>query len=86
MKSTKKKTSKKIDILAEDEFDAGNGKFRVTMYVDLDVVDEIRKRAKKKHLPYQTMINQILRDLVFGGDETEKIRQIVREELAKKAI
>jgi predicted DNA binding CopG/RHH family protein len=88
MKSTQKtKTSAKIhDVLDPDELSSRNGKFRVTMFVDLDVLDEIRSRAKSKHLPYQTYINKLLRDTVLGSDEEEKIRQIVRDELTKKVI
>jgi predicted DNA binding CopG/RHH family protein len=89
MKSTKKTQKikeKSQDILTEDEFDPRHGKFRVTMFIDLDVLDEIRKRAADKRLPYQTFINQLLRELILGSDETEKIRQIVREELAKKKV
>lgn len=87
MKSTKnkKKTIQygKVDVLSEDEFDPKNAKFRVTMFIPLDVLDEVRKRAKEKDLPYQTYINQILRNTVLGSDEEEKIRRIVREELGK---
>ncbi len=87
MKLTKIKKNKikygKVN-LPEEAFDAKNAKFRVTMFVDLDVLDEIRKKAQEKGLPYQTYINQSLRDLVFGDYEEEKIRKIVRSELAKK--
>ena len=55
------------------------------MYIDLDTLDKIRKKAKERGLPYQTHINQILRDSVFGQEMDERIRQIVREELRKKA-
>jgi hypothetical protein len=63
MKSTK--TNKVIfgkkDKLASDEFDPKHGKFRVTMFISLDVLDEIRRRAKDADLPYQTFLNQELR-------------------------
>ena len=71
--------------LPSEAFDPKNAKFRVTMFVDLDVLDEIRRRAAKKSLPYQTYINQILRERVFGLEEEEQIRRIVREELSKKS-
>ena len=73
----------KVDLPGE-AFDPKNAKFRVTMFIDLDVLDEIRKRAAKKRLPYQTYINQTLRELVFGIEEEVRIRRIVREELARK--
>lgn len=69
--------------LDADEFAPENTKFRVTMFVPLDVLEEIRKRAKQRGLPYQVYINQVLRDHVFGDAEAERIRQIVREELKR---
>ena len=54
------------------------------MYFDFDVLDEIRKRAGGgRGLPYHTYINQLLRDTVLGSANDERIRSIVREELAK---
>ena len=79
MKSTKKKIKYgKLDVLSEDEFTPKYAKFRMTMYVDLDVLDEIRKRAASRGLPYQTYINQLLRDTVLGSVVDERIRSIVR--------
>jgi uncharacterized protein (DUF4415 family) len=86
MKSTVKKKIKYGPVsLPDDAFNAKETKFRVTMYIDLDILDEIRKKAKERGLPYQTHINQVLRDSVFGQEMDERIRKIVREELAKKA-
>jgi len=86
MKSTGKKRIKYGSVsLPEDAFNPKETKFRVTMYVDLDVLDQIRKTAKARGLPYQTHINQLLRDTVFGQEMDERIRRIVREELGKKA-
>jgi predicted DNA binding CopG/RHH family protein len=78
----KKITYGKVELDA-DEFAPENCKFRVTMFIPMDVLDEIRKRAKAKSLPYQIYINQVLRDHVFGDSEKERIRAVVREELAK---
>lgn len=88
MKSTKKKNKQNkitygtVD-LPPDEFEPKNVKFRVTMFVPLDVLDEIRKKAKAKDLPYQIYINQILRDVVYGDEEEKRIRKLIREELRK---
>jgi len=85
MRSTKTKKIRygKID-LPKEAYDSKNAKFRVTMFIDLDVLDEIRKKASKKGLPYQTYINQLLRDVTLGSEDEERIRKIVREELSKK--
>lgn len=86
MKFTKKKKKSKPKLfeLPEDAFNPRETKFRVTMFIDLDVLDEIRTTAKFKGLPYQTYINQMLREAVFGNELEKKIRKVVREELAKK--
>ena len=92
MKSTKKTSKAKAKTkkgsygnvsLPEDAFNNKETKFRVTMYLDLDVLDQIRKLAKDRCLPYQTYLNQHLRDTVLGSEMDEKIRSIVRQELAK---
>ena len=84
MPSTKKnkKSYSKKDMLDKDEFDPKHARFRVTMYVDLPVLEKIRDEAKDKSLPYQTYINQILRQHVLK-DQEERIRQIVQDELKK---
>lgn len=88
-KKTKKAKSKDAKIsygsvsLPDDAFNPKETKFRVSMYLDLDVLDEIRKLAKNRGMPYQTYINQMLRDVVFGSEMDEKIRTIVRQELSK---
>lgn len=89
MKSTKIKKAKNAKIkygkvsLPKDAFNPRETKFRVTMFLDLDVLDQIREDAHKKSLPYQTYINQLLRERVLGNEMEEQIRKIVREELAK---
>jgi len=71
MKSTAKIKYGRKRLLSKDEFDPKNGKFRVTMFVDLDVLDALRDEAKECGLPYQTHINQVLRKHVEGDDEIE---------------
>jgi len=91
MRSTKKRTKRnriqygKNDLLEEGAFTPEETKFRVSMFIDLDVLNEIRRRAKDKGLPYQTYINLFLRETHLGSAEEDRIRQIVREELGKTA-
>lgn len=66
-----------------DEFNPKHGKFRVNMFVDLDVVDEIRKVAAQRNVPYQTLINQKLRE-VFLNEATLEDRVSRLEQLLKK--
>ena len=88
MKSKKKPKTKikygSVD-LPEDAFESKNVKARITMWVGMDVLEEVRKRAAAKDIPYQTYMNQLLRDAVFGSSEDERIRKMIREELAKRS-
>ena len=78
----KKIKTGKVEI-GSDEFNPKNGKFRVNMFVDLDIVDEIRKVASKRNIPYQTLINQKLRE-VFLSEATLEDRVTSLEKLFKK--
>lgn len=77
-------TNKKIVygtyMLPDDEFDPRNIKERITMFVDQDILDHFRKRAKKNGGKYQTMINQALREAMSKPSLEERI-----EALEKKA-
>ena len=78
----KKIKTGKVEI-GSNEFNPKNGKFRLNMLLDLDVVDQIRKVAASKHVPYQTLINQRLRELFLEGDTLEN-RVTRLEKLLKK--
>jgi predicted DNA binding CopG/RHH family protein len=82
-KAKKSKVSYGNVSLPDDAFNPKETKFRVSMYLDLDVLDEIRKLAKERNLPYQTYLNQFLRDSILGSAMDEKIRTIVKQELSK---
>ncbi len=83
MPSTKNKIEHgKKSVLDHDEFDPKHAKFRVTMFIDLPILETIRKEAKQSGLPYQTYINQLLREHVTGHGDN-KIREIVRDEMKR---
>ena len=88
MKSTSKKKISygKVDISDED---FKNAKIRVTAFVDLDVVKALKREAGEKGAKYQTLMNQKLRDAVFGkqidNHLRDEIREIVKAELGKKS-
>ena len=83
MPSTKNKIEHNSkNVLDHNEFDPKHAKFRVTMFIDLPILETIRNEAKQKGLPYQTYINQLLREHV-AGDQDERIRDIVRDELKR---
>jgi uncharacterized protein (DUF4415 family) len=72
--------------IPEGAFEPKNVKARITMWVGMDLLEEVKKRAQEKDLPYQTYLNQILRDTVFGSNEDEKIRKIVRDEVKREIM
>ena len=87
MKTKNKIIHGKVEI-DEFEFEPRNVKVRVTTMIDLDVLQKLKKIAQSKKQKYQTLLNQMLRSFVDGKKEQDlelKIRQIVREELRKKA-
>ena len=87
MKSTNRKKGMsygKVDI-PEEAFERKNVKRRVTAFIDLDVIDALKEQAEKRGAKYQTLLNQILRDHLFGSADEERIRKIVPEELGRKA-
>lgn len=72
--------------IGSDEFNPKRGKFRVNMFVDLDVVDEIRDIAAKRHIPYQTLINQKLREIFMNERSLEdRVAQIEKLVLKRRA-
>lgn len=77
MKKTKKDIKYGTIEIDEDEFNPKHAKFRVNMFMDMDVLDKIRELAAKEHTPYQTWINKKLREIVEG----DKIFSITKEEI-----
>jgi predicted DNA binding CopG/RHH family protein len=80
--------------LDADEFSPQNVKARITTLVDEDALEEFKKIAEARGIKYQTLLNQVIRGFVAGskggkgskgGLTEESVRQIVREELRKRA-
>ena len=60
------------------------GKERITIRLDNDILDWFRQNADAQGGGnYQTMINQALREFVFGQQQSieDLLRRVVREEL-----
>jgi uncharacterized protein (DUF4415 family) len=60
------------------------GKTRITVYVDNDVLEELRKRADATGRGYQTLMNELLRQHLGKMKrplDEESLRRILREEL-----
>jgi uncharacterized protein (DUF4415 family) len=77
------------------EYDFSNGKrgpviksstkTRITIYLDDDIIEACRKKADKRGIGYQTLINQALRQHIEQGDRQleNTLRRVVREELER---
>jgi uncharacterized protein (DUF4415 family) len=61
------------------------GKTRITMYLDNEILDRFREQAEAAGIGYQTLINQVLKEYIEGDSETplteDELRRIFREEL-----
>jgi len=91
--STKNKDVVYGDIERDEvEFEPRHVKVRVTTMVDEDVLNALKKIAGSKGQKYQTILNQVLRAFVERKAERKlasvgekRIREIVREEIRKRA-
>ena len=83
--TTKSKSIKygKVELDA-DEFDKKHCKVRVTMMVDEDVVDAFRAEAAKRHVGYQTLMNQKLREIIFNDNTLERRLEALEKIVLKK--
>jgi predicted DNA binding CopG/RHH family protein len=83
MKSTKKnKISFGSVELQEDEFNPKNGKIRVTMWIELDLLDQVRKKAADEGEKYQPWIKKQLREIVSGDSEKKIENRLIALEHA----
>tara|TARA_Y100000588_G_C13869889_1_gene759847 strand:- start:229 stop:474 length:246 start_codon:yes stop_codon:yes gene_type:complete len=63
---------------------AQNGKTRIAIYLDNEVIKAFRTRAENEGSGYQTMINQILREYLNKREaplDEAMLRRVLREEL-----
>ena len=83
-KDNKWKLSPKARVIPKDQrrqyppeaFDSRNTKVRITIYIDLDVLNYFKAHASKDGTPYQTQINAVLRQVVEKQDETDPGAQL----------
>ena len=73
----------KKSVLDADEFDSKYVKVLSSIRLDGDVLSAVKAAAEKSGVKYQPLVNQILKEHFFGKPEEDRIREIVREELAK---
>lgn len=63
----------------------GEGKTRITIWLDTEVIDTFKARAAERGRGYQTLINDALRTAASSSDVApvteDTLRRIIREEL-----
>ena len=60
------KKMKKIKGPSLTKEELGQAKIRITTYLDQEVLETLRELAHESGSKYQTILNQILRDYLFG--------------------
>lgn len=63
----------KVDLLDESYEDPKNHKLRITTWIDGDIYDELKKRALAGEADgkYQTLMNDLLREVLFENVEAQ---------------
>lgn len=78
---SKAKRAKDVPHLAKLQREA-QGKTRITIMIDNDVLTSFRERAEAEGIGYQTLINAALRQAVGGRPVDEAtLRRVLREEM-----
>ena len=91
--STKNKDILYGEVELDDlEFESRHVKVRITTMIDEDVLVALKKVANSKRQKYQTILNQVLKAFVERKTARRltpvgetRVREIVREELKKRA-
>lgn len=63
-----------VDPIPDSAFDAKNVKVKISTFVDLDVIEELKKQAAKEGEKYQTLLNKYLRACVFKEVKESDLR------------
>jgi len=80
---SKAKRAKDIPHLAKLQ-EAAEGKSRITIDLDNDVLLAFRAKASAEGIGYQTLINQALRSVVGSRPvDEDTLRRVLREELGQ---
>lgn len=68
------------DLLSSDEFDSKYGKERISLLVDLQVVEAFKEKAEKSGEKYQVLMRKALREAIFSSPLSEFERRLERVE------
>jgi predicted DNA binding CopG/RHH family protein len=77
---------KKMKWQKREPLEPATTKLSITVRLDMDIVSWLKTEADKKGLPYQTLMNSLLKEVMHGTLLSEQVlRKVIREELSKKA-
>jgi uncharacterized protein (DUF4415 family) len=81
MKMTNKKKVKysEKDVLTSADFNKSNAKERITIWIDEEIVDNFRHRAKLEGTKYQALINQALKEALKKPSLLERIELLEKK-------
>ena len=88
MKSSKTAKIKygKKDLLTETDLDPKNHKVRITSFIDGDILVELKARAEQQGTKYQTLLNQLLRQVLKdSASVTERLKKLEEAVFRKNA-
>jgi len=69
----------KKDLIEPDAFDPKHAKERITIWLDEDVLDSFRERAKIEGAKYQALLNQALREAVKKPSLVERVERLEKK-------
>lgn len=61
-------------------------KSRITIYLDADIIEYFKVQAEKTNLGYQTLINQALREKIYGSQTDTTADEVIEKILNDKAV
>lgn len=65
--------------IPENEFDPKHTKMRISMMLHCDVIDEFKRIAARERRPYQVLMQEKLREAVFGKQISDELRDAIRQ-------
>jgi len=89
MSSTRKKDIQfgTKNLLVNDEFDSENGEQRISLMLDIQVIEAFKNLAKKEGKKYQVLIRDTLRETVFNKKNNieNRLKELEKAVFKKRA-
>ena len=69
----------KKDLVTAEDFDPKNAKERITIWLDEEVLDGFRARAKTEGSKYQSLLNQALREALKRPSLVDRVERLEKK-------